>query len=737
MPSSTYWIASFFRYEKPPIRSVDDLFKEAKQALDEDSLRPLHEYKEGSLEGEFDAALKECISDHSSLETYNRLHTLVRNQLRVPTLLLLWLPILLIFAIPALSYYDNLPDYSLPSRPDVVAVLVSISAVLVAFVARNAKKQWRNIQKTDGQLAGAIRRLNTAVKDECPELVLNSIKEKYHLHERPWRLEVPMYGDVNPCKYLVERHDDYGRTRAFGVVADYVKTHDRGSIGIAGERGAGKTSLMRHLERILDSDHQSIHTVWMAAPTKIEEKEFLLSVLAKTASSVGVKLTHNKYWPGSSPRAQRCTKLCTNWLVFVTYILLFYFIVSNIPRHLQSSSVPRHAYDEVSNYLVSLQIPLLTSWGGSGIMAMVLGIFVLVVIGIRHLDTKRKRSKTEKLTITASKSLLEELWYERKHTVSSNVGFAGIPIVGRFGTEKKRQPFTLPHLVDLWQQYVEFLTADDRVFEKVVVFVDEIDKLKGNHKVEDCMLILKALYKPDNLMFVVSISEDAYDVFRKRISSQHQRNPFDSSVDHVEWIERASLEELGVLINGKMLGHPFSTPVIQLIWMASMGNPRDAIRLARRIPSNKRSRDLADIALDLCSEVVCSIAEAGRSRVDGSQATGDALRELCNFSVETGRESSAKERENFASRLTDAVKGGKWDNSVPCLLTAQLRYTNAIWMHFVGDDKAVESRCRALSEKKDCRTLVEQIHHHLSRRNAREVEDLVRDYLNAVGLRNV
>ena len=114
--------------------------------------------------------------------------------------------------------------------------------------------------------------------------------------------KVPRYFSQRPFRKVGERHDEYELTKDLKDLTKYVTEMDKGSFGIAGVRGFGKTALMRALEKKMEGGNSNKYvTVWLSAPTAISEETFLLSVLAKLATRVGTKLTKNLFWPDENP----------------------------------------------------------------------------------------------------------------------------------------------------------------------------------------------------------------------------------------------------------------------------------------------------------------------------------------------------------------------------------------------------------------------------------------------------
>ena len=753
--------------EKPTLK---DLFRKGKDKIGDEDLRPLRDYRDGSLEEAFYRHLEGRLdrTRKNWLRKQGNLRETIRKdrQLRKFGPLILGILILVVIGV-IVGINQGINQGGGREISDTVILFVTVVLVGLIFIGRHWYREFQSrIYKNEGQYLKVTKQFEDNTTN-IVRLALAEFKTRHDLNEWPWRMRVPRYTGDNPCKYLVERHDDYSTTDVFRLAKQYIETHDRGSLGVAGERGAGKTSMMSQLRRALDPHsvgqevgsetaeeayEHNFHTVWMSAPTKVEEKEFLVSVLAKLATSVGIKLTGNKNWPNEPFDTQKMSvmsllgmkiwgvrrgfksavwKICKSapvvafiaLLAYSTYLALFalYLNLELKPSSRLDSNIPYIVI--VVNIAIMVIASVVLTWKLSRSYIRRVLRFI-----------SRSRNKTEEL-IVISADLLEELWYERKDMSSSNVSLSPSPFgpsasVGS-GRERKREPFTLPHLVDMWDKYIEFLTSKDGgLFQKVVVFIDEIDKLKETDKIAECMLILKALYNPQNLLFVVSVSEDAYKQFEKRPSSLEDRNEFDSSVDHSVWIGKIKCDELRTLINNRMLGYPFSIPVIQFVWMLSKGNPRDAIRLARSIPKHDEGRSLKDIVKQLFPRILGMTVDTYRRGLNLGYQNFPLLNQLCVQKAMPSPDLRVMLAESITEVMRLMSRGSMRQNDRMSysMLLAELTYSQLVCELFYTNSDL--SQCIVLYKCNRCRKMIEEVQNHLSKRNAEHALQLLGYYYN-------
>ena len=400
-----------------------------------------------------------------------------------------------------------------------------------------------------------------------------------------WSRAVPEYKVERPWRNLTDQYSSVVRTNYLSELLYYVESLDRASIGIAGERGAGKTALMRALRneiarRQLD---RGFLTLWILGPTghsDYSERDFLTSILAGLAAKVGAQLTRNSYWPNLSPQDElHIEDTQRRQMTFV--------IIGSLLAALAGI-----AYNLFISHTLSLGLAV------SGSL-LVFGPFVLLALrwiqrNVLPETFSGQQQPWDRQLLNASYSLLKDLLFDVKEVTSSDASIAGLGVSFKSGLSKEevRRPFTSGQLVNAWDRYVYFLT--DQGFEKVVVFVDEVDKLD----VADLgrfMQMLRALFQPTRLFFLVPISEDAFDEFLVG-GGPGESNRFDGVFDVVLKVGYLSYRETEQLLNTRIVGPPLPLPFVQIIYALSKGQPRESVRLAREMLMGHQGRNLSVVS---------------------------------------------------------------------------------------------------------------------------------------------
>jgi hypothetical protein len=196
-----------------------------------------------------------------------------------------------------------------------------------------------------------------------------------------------------------------------------------------------------------------------------------------------------------------------------------------------------------------------------------------------------------------------------------------IRIQQSFATERTRSaavtgPSVLPASFELdvkrgvtWEEreksYPE-LVADVKTFlgavaeeRKLVIGIDELDKLRTADSVEDFLNDIKGIFGVPGCYYLVSVSEDAAAGFERR--GAPFRDVFDSSFDDVISLRPLDLASARKILHGLLLG--WTEPFIGLCFVLSGGLPRDLWRVAHELVAQRDAADeieLGQAALALC-----------------------------------------------------------------------------------------------------------------------------------------
>jgi hypothetical protein len=180
--------------------------------------------------------------------------------------------------------------------------------------------------------------------------------------------------------------------------------------------------------------------------------------------------------------------------------------------------------------------------------------------------------------------------HERSMTVKLGGGSgvpAGFDASGKRGETMQQVPKTYPELVGDLRTFLAAVAE----LHVVVVGVDELDKLRSQHEVENFLNDIKGVFGTAGCFFLVSVSEDAAASFERR--GAPFRDVFDSAFDDVISVRRLDMRCARKVVYGLLLG--WTKPFVGLCFVLSGGLARDLRRTARELVTHRDDNDEIDL----------------------------------------------------------------------------------------------------------------------------------------------
>ncbi|WP_062643371.1 P-loop NTPase fold protein [Streptomyces maremycinicus] len=208
----------------------------------------------------------------------------------------------------------------------------------------------------------------------------------------------------------------------------------------------------------------------------------------------------------------------------------------------------------------------------------------------------------------------------RLQTVQSvTYGASGAPAGGllslgsTYGTSFTASPLTLPELVQQLRRTLAEVAGELRPQKRrLVVTIDEIDRLGSTAKALEFLGEIKAILGVTGVHFLISVSEDVGAAFVRR--GLPGRDVADSTFDDVVHVRPCSLEESKRILGQRAA--QFSEPFVALAHALSGGVPRDLIRYSREMVSLHKSTgdvELRNIAAWLVIRAMRETVDAFRA----------------------------------------------------------------------------------------------------------------------------
>jgi predicted nuclease with RNAse H fold len=400
-------------------------------------------------------------------------------------------------------------------------------------------------------------------------------------------------------------------SRTHAHVVDFIRHHETSAIGIAGPRGAGKSTLM---EAIRNSEVLVSHHVLLTAPVKYDPLDFTRRLFAQVAAEIakksGYTVETEQEARGRRFRAQRAMR---DMLALAMFAVL-------------AGVIFMWAIDD-------------TKWAWQWQTAVGLaatGLLILVIIApllsmLLH-QARSSRTGSKLLGIPRSARLavdaLDDLAWSReegkKESSSIKLLTGLLTLGGEDNVTRKRRERSLPELVADFREMLTQFSRDrkDPAEERFVVFIDELDKLARVDDLTEAVNGIKDLMHIPGVHFVVSVSVDALVQFEQR--GMAARDAFDSTFDTVFRMRGLTLNESKDILEGRVANFPTVLTHGCHVW--SGGLARDLLRTARRcVEIHRRDGDVARIMRTAVTEDLLALID---NAMKGPGTDGDELRRL-------------------------------------------------------------------------------------------------------------
>ncbi len=357
-----------------------------------------------------------------------------------------------------------------------------------------------------------------------------------------------------------------------------------GSLGIAGSRGAGKTTLIRaacsgQLELEAGSAFNEGKGpplgVMVSAPVRYEAREFVPHVFGELCLEVrGTDSSGERYRQASGQfqRAGRALLAASGFLVSVYLYLFARYYTAN----------------------------MVVQW-----ISLIVAVATTALLGVRLFDliakskfANRGRLEEDSIQAQADRHLKQLRYLEtRANEWSGEVGAKGAKLGTKASRSLAAQPLTLPELTALYQQFVRAVTVD----RPLIVGIDELDKMASPKEVRSFLNDIKSLFGQSDTYYLVSVSEQAMSAFERR--GLPIRDVFDSVFDDVLHVGNLQLKESEALLQQRVIG--MGPPFAALCHCMAGGLPRELIRCARKaVAAAERSSGLTDVTAKVIGQRV-------------------------------------------------------------------------------------------------------------------------------------
>jgi hypothetical protein len=410
-----------------------------------------------------------------------------------------------------------------------------------------------------------------------------------------------------------------------------IHTTSTASIGLSGPRGAGKTTLIRiFADPRLTGESKDLR-VMVSSPTSYDPREFVIHLFTAVCKLVDPQPAPWQLNPRLARRAAAWNRLLMGYAIAAAGIAIF------------GISFARNQIHSIA--------PWLSAWTAVGLVLGAAGLWLVASMIIRISESGRSRPFEDEIVLEA-RGHLRELRYLQTRTRGWTGGLKlpGGVEVGRSGSRAlAEQAKTYPELVAEFRDFLGRVGLDRRASDsdsKIIIGIDEVDKIGSAEDAERFLNDLKAVFSADNCYYLVSVSEDALTSYERRALAV--RTTFDSAFDEVIRVPPFGVDSAQRLLT-RRVGQP-PEPFVALCHCLSGGLPRDLIRTTRALLDLRATRSieqLPELADVLVTNDLRAVANGQLNRA--SQVSGAAAREVVRWIADAAAAGTAQLEQSAVS----------------------------------------------------------------------------------------
>lgn len=371
---------------------------------------------------------------------------------------------------------------------------------------------------------------------------------------------------------------------------------DGGTVALCGPRGAGKSTILRQLSaRGLKNLPANAVVIRLAAPSRYDTRDFLVNLTRRLAEAVleADPLTSIERHDSRSLSKRlagllrRVLNVTRSGAAIVLFLLAMFLLIlrDDDSRDTRSSAAKwlTGFITQVDDH-ISTAIANPAAW--ATIYSLPLAALLLVVSFALYLlpplNTEGRRAAPH-LEVRLAQEALRRIDYQESSTQSREVSvplIRALQVKGSSNSTLARHEASVP---DLITQFVALSTAITRRRSArrcgLVIAIDELDRIGTSEEVESFLGEVKGIFEAPQSLFLLAMTDTVgwSHLARSVVGS----SLLDNVIDAVLWVDGLSLTETANLLKRRVSG--FTDVFVGLTFALTGGNPRETIRLARRL----------------------------------------------------------------------------------------------------------------------------------------------------------
>nr|ADK54849.1 hypothetical protein [uncultured soil bacterium] len=410
-------------------------------------------------------------------------------------------------------------------------------------------------------------------------------------------------------------------------VKEFIEGHESSAIGLAGNRGSGKSTVLRALTQ---APELSPFVTIVTSPVKYDAGEFLRRLLHAVAGTINLRANADDDEGDDDVRRhgrRGRLKAILSGLAGVAGLAIV--LIKTLPVQPMLSRI-----DPVFVLGCALLAAAL-----AGMFGMLAG--------------RMSGSRTTSLPpdVRRARELIHMLQWEVEQgtNLKTTVKVHNVFDTSAENTRKDKSR-TLSHaeLVVALHELLHLFVQHNYPKKRLVVCIDELDKLDQPEHLVSVVNELKDVFHIRGVHFVVTVSTDALSSFESR--GLADRDAFDSAFDTVVSTRWLTVDESINVIGSRAAG--FAGEIAKFCHAWSGGLVRDLLRAARKAVELQKAADRAltvsEIVSGLVLDDLCSATQASLRNLASEDKDVDALWEL-HCMLERARDSTTPGREAVAA----------------------------------------------------------------------------------------
>ncbi len=415
------------------------------------------------------------------------------------------------------------------------------------------------------------KRFRTALEEQVAVAIREVVNADITSFEKSFRIF-----DQRGLRELTDPEREVS-TRSSGALKRLLTSLDSGSIGLAGPRGAGKTTLITSFAKGRSMPFEKERTgLVVSAPVKYDAREFVLHLFSSLCKEVigedGLEEMSQLSWRSLGRRRRA---LLAQLAMYAGGVLMI-AAVAMLVFHRTSPQGPTETGGTllVIGFAVAY-IAFMVRSSNDPRLARRVNAFLTWAM---RMDKSKSKPRPKRSPEQVAGERLEEIGFQQSVSSGMSGGLKlplGMSLSGDSATTMSRRPWSMPEAVDEFRRFAS-TQFEDRY---LVIGIDELDKMESDEAAREFLNDVKGVFGVNGCYYLVSVSEDAMSTFQRR--GLPFRDVFDSSFDAIQQVRYLTLAESRLVLESRVTGLP--VPFQCLCHCLAGGLPRDLIRVTRNL----------------------------------------------------------------------------------------------------------------------------------------------------------